>query len=135
MRNLNNLQKTTEISFIIAACVLVISNTSFYLYNQSTLGQILNCLQINFSQSQLFSVDFNERLTLISFSIPLEVVKHPNQHYLFAENVSNFCSKLYIYLIFGNVFILCLASLIVTIYFYVTNEVMAADMWILPIPM
>lgn len=60
---------------------------------------------------------------------------HPNQHYLYAEKVSTFCSELYFKLIFGNIAVVCAVPLIFTIYFYAVNDVLTEDIWILPVPM
>lgn len=68
------------------------------------------------------------------FSRTLGIKVQPNQHYRFAETVSNFCSKLYLNLVFANIGVIFLVPLIVSIYLYATNDVMLTDMWILPVP-
>lgn len=134
MSNINDFRKTTEIIYALAADVLVISNTCFYLYNRETLGQIIHWLHQNFIESNCILMLKTSLFLLKFYSFALGIEVQPNQHYQFAENVSNFCSKLYYVLVFANIGIVCLVPLIVTIYLYATNDVMSTNMWILPAP-
>lgn len=75
---------------------------------------------------------FNLLLSFLLFLTEMKI--RPNQHFQYAENVSNFCMKLYFVLVFSNITIMWVVPLLVTFYFYATNDVMQPDMWILAIP-